>query len=276
MNLKLYVEILQKASIENPWREARRLAAHVGHCSYEDILLGNIEFSSQKMEELAVCIQRRAEHEPFSKIVGYAEFWKYMFYTTADTLDPRPESELFIEYVLKYYPDQMAKLSFLDLGTGTGCLLLSCLAEYPQAQGVGVDQSEKALIVAQKNAERFRLQDRSSFFKSFWNKSVKGVFDVVLCNPPYIEKDAILEPDVMFDPAEALFAGPDGLQAYRAIFETLDSSVHSDSRIFIEVGFHQDQALIVIAQAYHFFLLEKINDWQKIPRLLIFQKNPSF
>ncbi|MDR1907294.1 MAG: peptide chain release factor N(5)-glutamine methyltransferase, partial [Holosporales bacterium] len=223
--LELYAGELMRAGVERPWKELRMMVAHVLGCSYEDVVLGDQAILESKVNTLEALVLRRAAHEPLTKIIGEANFWDHTFYTTCDTLDPRPESELFIETVLNLYTDKAAPLSFLDLGTGTGCLLLTCLSEYPNAKGVGVDNSPAALAVAAKNAQRLGLEARARFVLSNWNDAVEEGFDVVLCNPPYVKEGEQLAQEVLFDPAGALFAGEDGLAAYREVFPKLRKSV---------------------------------------------------
>lgn len=267
-DLRPLVDRLQTEGIENPWKEVRHLVAFITR--RDPLFEISIALTSTEEEALVSAVLRRATHEPLTKIVGEASFWKHRFLTNADTLDPRPESELFIETVLRLIPNRDAPLRFLDLGTGTGCLLLSCLEEYPQACGVGADVSSAALSVAQANAER--LGTRSArFVKSNWNESVVGAFDVILSNPPYIREGEELEAEVRFDPALALFGGKDGLEAYRAIFRTLARNLIPNSFVLVEIGKGQQDDVAALAQANDLTLLECVKDWQGIPRLLVFR-----
>lgn len=269
-----YVQRLQAAGIESPWKEARKLAAFALGRPYEELLLDPPQALSSKAQiTLEAAIERRARHEPLTKILGQASFWRHHFLTTADTLDPRPESELFIETILRDFPDHQAPLSFLDLGTGTGCLLLSCLIEYPNASGTGADISPEALAIAQANAKQLNVS-RVTFQQSCWNQAIQEQFDIVLSNPPYIRQDADLEADVLFDPALALFGGEDGLQAYREIFQNITSSLKPTSRIYLEIGRGQRDAVIALARRAGLQLIEARVDLQDIPRLLIFRPQP--
>jgi release factor glutamine methyltransferase len=270
LNLKPYAEVLQKSGIERPWYELRLLIANECRCRYEDVLFADIDISEQQLQSIEKQVNRRANHEPLSKIIGKANFWKNTFYTTKDTLDPRPESEFFIEAVLKYYRNKNLPLTFLDLGTGTGCLLLSCLAEYQNASGVGVDQCSKALLVAKQNAENLNLEKRAHFHKSFWNYSVDGIFDVVLCNPPYIKDAEQLPMEVSWDPCLALYGGCDGLCAYKEIFPMLHKNTYAKSIIFIEIGLGQKHDVCKLATTEHLRLIDVIPDLQNIPRILVF------
>ncbi|GHS94480.1 release factor glutamine methyltransferase [Alphaproteobacteria bacterium] len=268
---------LKDSGIEDAGREFCLLGAAVCACSYEEFRFGNAgeTLTALQKEKLWTFVQRRAQHEPFAKIVGKASFWKSYFFTGPQTLDPRPESELFLEVLLKIFRPKDLPLSFLDLGTGTGCLLLSSLMEYPFARGLGVDRSSKALEIAQKNAHFWGLTERCSFEQGNWNESVNGLFDVILSNPPYIRDNETLPPDVLFDPPEALFAGPDGLNAYREIFAKILKNMHQQSLIFVEIGFQQSLAVQEIAMRSGLFGQGVFDDFQNIPRLVVFGREPD-
>ena len=143
-------------------------------------------------------IQQRLTGMPLAKIFGYKEFWKHRFMTTQDTLDPRPDSETLIEAVLKTCP--LKAYNILDLGTGTGCLLISLLEEYPEAVGVGVDLSEKALEVARQNG----VNKRIDWIQSNWCEKLSGFFDIIISNPPYIDPAEAINEGATFDPPIAL------------------------------------------------------------------------
>lgn len=233
---------------ENPQREARLLIAHSLKSSYEDIFLtGNRLLTNEEETLFEALLQRRLNHEPISKIRGYREFWGLQFRVTKDTLDPRPDSETLIEAVLAAYPDKTQHLRILDFGTGTGCLLLSLLHEYPKASGIGVDRSETASYVAQENAIQLNLKDRCSFIVGNWGDALESSFDIVISNPPYISRNEPLPPEVaVYDPEMALFAGDDGLDCYQALAHQIPKLVTPDSKIFLEMGVGQFQAISAI------------------------------
>lgn len=203
----------------------------------------------RRIEEYAA---RRLKREPVSKILGTRGFWRLEFKVTPDVLDPRPDSETLIEKVLEYFPDRRARLKILDLGTGSGCLALSLLSEYPDASAVGTDASEKALAVAEENA---RVNGLSGRFRTLcadwtcggWAESLSGgSFDVVISNPPYIAESEReeLEPEVrLYDPAEALFGGTDGLDAYRQLSGALPSLLKDGGVAVFEFGRGQHDAV---------------------------------
>jgi release factor glutamine methyltransferase len=261
---------LYSAGVEHPWKNVCLIGQAVCQCSYEEFRFGQPLLGDVQKKMMWDSVQRRARHEPLAKILGVASFWKFHFLTSQDTLDPRPESELFPDVVLKRFPATHLPLTFLDLGTGTGCLLISCLAEYPNASGIGVDKSEQALKIAKENAKRCGVEERACFVKSYWNNEISGSFDIILCNPPYIKLAEKLGPDVLFDPPEALFGGDDGLACYREIFPNLIKNIHPSTQILMECGRWQNNHIIEIAAQNGFHCSQQINDLQSIPRLLVF------
>jgi len=187
----------------------------------------------------ASLIQRRLNREPISLILGSREFWSLDFTVTRDTLAPRPDSETLIEAVLAEVPDRQRPLSLLDLGTGTGCLLLALLSELPNARGTGVDANPATLAVAKGNAERLGFSARTDFILSDWWQRVEGQFDIILSNPPYIPSGDIpgLDPEVAaFEPLGALDGGTDGLDAYRLLAGGAGRFLAEDGVIAFEVG----------------------------------------
>jgi release factor glutamine methyltransferase len=169
---------------------------------------------------LAELVGRRAAREPAARLLGRREFWSLDFRLSPDTLVPRPDSETLIEAALAALPDRAAPLRILDLGTGTGCLLLALLSELPAAFGIGVDIAPGAAETARDNAEALGLAGRARFFVGSWAEAISKPFDVILANPPYIKSGAIagLAPEVVFhEPRRALDGGTDGLSFYRVL-----------------------------------------------------------
>jgi release factor glutamine methyltransferase len=187
---------------------------------------------------------RRVAREPMAYILGEREFWGLPFKVTPAVLVPRPDSETVIEAVLALRPDRGRAWRMLDLGVGSGCLLLTLLREYPAATGVGLDASAEALAVAQENARALGVTDRASLVLGDWRapgwrETVGPPFDLVVANPPYIESGAIdgLMPEVArFEPRLALDGGADGLAAYRAIAEAGPKLIASGGYLVVEAG----------------------------------------
>ncbi|MDV7339780.1 peptide chain release factor N(5)-glutamine methyltransferase [Terasakiella sp. A23] len=234
---------LESAGIDNARFEARLLLEHVLNVETQ-ILIAYPErdIADEHAQELERLLARRISREPMSHILGYREFWSLKFKVTKDTLTPRPDSETLIDAVLSHLPDSNKALDVLDLGVGTGCLLLSVLSEYKNARGLGIDISEGALSVAKENAKNLNLGDRTDFRLGNWGENIDQTFDLILSNPPYIpltDKPA-LEPEVIdHEPASALFAGEDGLDDYRLLAEQFPTLLKDDGLAVIELGIGQ-------------------------------------
>lgn len=224
------------------------------------------EYSSSD-EELDSFIQRRLAGEPVAKIVGKKGFWKDDFIVSKDVLDPRPDSETLVEAVLEKFPDKNKPLRILDLGTGSGCLILSLLTEYKNAIGIGVDISEKALKIAKQNAHTSNVQ----FIKRDMRQNLSDLdkFDIMISNPPYIPTAEIqtLGRDVKnYDPLLALDGGVDGLDFYRAL-----AKQHLAPHLFIEIGKDQEKQIIPLFEANDWHFVQSWKDLGGITRVLFFQ-----
>ncbi len=239
---------LKSAGIELPELEARILLREFANVTDTDILIGNIpEFDQAKLNE---AIARRIAGEPMGRVLGYREFWGRKFYLSPATLEPRPDTETLIEAVLK--EDKKPK-TILDLGTGTGCILLTLLHEIPGATGIGVDLSLEACETANKNAKAQGVDERVSFIQSDWLENVEGKFDLIVSNPPYITSEDVenLESNVKdFDPRLALDGGKDGLDPYRNLLGTLKNVLAEGGVIFFELGKGQVPDIEEIAAAH--------------------------
>jgi release factor glutamine methyltransferase len=264
---------LRAAGIDSPRREARLLLAHVMKISQEDILAGRLPPPTQQ-DALAfeAAVNRRQNREPLAYIVGRREFWSLDFAVGPGVLVPRPESELLIEQALKHFPDRNAPLCVLDLGTGSGCLLLSFLSERPNAQGLGVDVSGEALAIAERNAAALSLSDRARFERSDWFENVFGTFDVILINPPYVPETALdgLQPEVRtYEPVSALDGGADGLDAYRDIAASLKKRMAPGGYALFEVGQGQAPAVAALLSGQGLNVEGTVCDLAGIPRCVI-------
>jgi release factor glutamine methyltransferase len=220
--------------------DARLLAAHVFGCEMAAVIghpertVGPAQFAC-----FEAVVRRRLDREPLAYILGEREFWSLSLRVTRDTLIPRPETETLIQAALAWHGEHRVPARILDLGTGSGCLLLALLVELPEARGVGVDRSEAALAIARDNADRLGFADRASFVCGNWATALSGEFHLVVCNPPYIADAewAELAPDVRdFEPSLALRAGADGLAAYRVILSDLPRLVAPNGAAFLELG----------------------------------------
>ncbi len=232
-------------------------------------------------EHIAEVVARRVAGEPLWRILGYRDFWKHRFYLSPETLEPRPDTETLIETVLSSFPSPLTPTlsherrggpkRILDIGTGTGCILLSLLHEYPDATGVGVDIQDGALQAARGNAERIGLTNRATFIKSNWCDSVDGVFDVIVSNPPYIPSRDIanLESNVKnFDPILALDGGNDGLTPYKKLLPDCKKHLARGGRLFFEIGVGQVDDITRLVEENSATLIRGVRDLNGLERVL--------
>ena len=241
---------------------------------HEDLSL--LDASFQK--HLSVMLERRLAGEPISRIRGWREFWSLRFAISQSTLDPRPDSETMIEAAVTWVisnPAQMGPLRCLDLGTGSGCLILALLSELPQVTGIGIDISRDAIGVAAANANSLGLGDRVQFHQhSFYDDlSNFGSFDIILSNPPYIPTLDIadLEVDVRdFDPALALDGGVDGMACWRGLLPRLVESLSDEGAAFVEIGKGQEAAILQLASNANLELVKSHRDLSDVIRCLQF------
>jgi release factor glutamine methyltransferase len=247
----------RSAGIDSARLDAELLLAHV--LSVERIsiiLMPHRLLSADEDQRFRLMVARRASCEPFAYITGTKEFWSLPFRVTPDTLIPRPDSETLIEVAVRNLAFNHPR-RILDFGTGSGCLLLAALSEFPQATGVGVDQSMAALSVAIQNGHALALADRAVWEESNWDAALEpdARFDLILANPPYIaEHDrAGLQADVRdHEPGSALFAGADGLDAYRALLPAIARRLAPGGLALVEIGSSQADAVSALARAQGF------------------------
>ena len=241
----------------------------------------NPSYSPTLLEEKIIrdWLARRLKGEPLSRIKGVREFWSFPFQLNAYTLDPRPESELIIEAVLKWIgPRTKEPWRLLDLGTGSGCLLVSLLHELKNASGIGVDIEEKALSMAQKNAEVNGVLPRAHFQVSNWSEKICDEFDVIVSNPPYIplrEKETLEKAVLAYDPAQALFGGENGLDCYALLAKTIPNQLAAGGLVVLEVGVRQSCAVISLFLEQGFQHVFTLKDLQGIERTLAFERIPT-
>ncbi|MBN8544357.1 MAG: peptide chain release factor N(5)-glutamine methyltransferase [Alphaproteobacteria bacterium] len=268
---------LVSVGVDTATLDARVLVAHALKLPIESLVSdAHRVLSADEIEAIEMLVKRREQREPVSHIVAARGFWKHDFIVTKDVLTPRPDSETMIEGLLKLRPEKNAPLTILDLGTGSGCLLLSALDEYPNAQGIGVDKSEAALAVARTNAERLKLSSRAVFTKSDWCESLDKNLraDVVLMNPPYIPTRDILvlEKEVReHEPRLALDGGQDGLDDYRKIFSQLSLYLSNHPLILIEVGVNQANDVAEIGHTNGMKLHSILPDIAGIDRIVVLE-----
>ncbi|APL95795.1 peptide chain release factor N(5)-glutamine methyltransferase [Sphingobium indicum] len=219
-----------------PRLDAELLLAHALRIDRNALLLRQRDLSIPPGFESL--LQRRLTGEPIAYITGARDFWTISLHVTPDVLIPRPDSETLIEAALDHFGTR-SPARILDLGTGSGALLLAALSQWPRASGVGIDISPAALAIAQGNADRLGLSRRADFRTGDWAEGVDGPFDLILINPPYIARDAALSGDVLHEPEGALFAGAEGLDDYRRIAPMLPRLLAPDGMAAIEIGYDQ-------------------------------------
>ncbi len=236
------------AGIETSRLDARVLISHVLRTEPSQLFTRSndpIDFASK--EKICALVERRLAKEPVSRIIGKRDFWGLTFELNADILDPRPDTETVVAAVLQLkteFGDRPVRI--LDLGTGSGCILLALLHEWPAATGTGADISVGAVAAATSNARNLRLDDRATFVVSDWAECINKEFDIVVCNPPYIaenDRRALPEDVERYDPSIALFGGPDGLSAYRDLISAVRRVVKPNGFLALELGATQADAV---------------------------------
>jgi release factor glutamine methyltransferase len=249
--------------------DARLLLQHVLLCSHADLILRENDPLTDEIEvRYFELVERRAAGEPVTKILGAREFYGRMFHVTPDVLDPRGDTETIVDLCLEKRAQRI-----LDLGVGSGAILLTILAEWPESEGVGVDLSAAALAVAKANGKNLGVGARVDWIQCRWFEKLYGKFDLIVSNPPYIASADIagLERDVRdHDPHLALDGGVDGLDCYRAIASQASPFLSHDGRIVMEIGLGQQDDVVHIFTTQGFRLAATRADLSGIARALQF------
>ena len=266
---------LAMAGSETAMLDARLLMQHMLGCSAAELItLRDRRLTPRERGELSKLMERRKANEPMAYLTGERDFWDGTFAVNRDTLIPRPDSETLIEAVLEAMPNKQQSFKLLDLGTGTGCLPLSLLREYPMAYGTAADISEGALRMAEQNAERAEVVERMRFVKSDWFSAIEGRYQLIISNPPYIPSrdcDTLMADVKDYEPRGALDGGADGLHCYRTIAASVCDYLEKDGYFMCEIGQGQTQDVTALFKAAGLTHVTTRADLAGIERVLVFQ-----
>jgi len=269
------INILQKNKIANPQLDSEILLSDSIKRDKKHIILNPKEILSlEQLVKFKSLIERRKKGEPIAYLINKKEFWKDEFFVNKDVLIPRPDSELIIEQVLKIYSKD-AQLQVLDIGTGSGCILLSILKERSNFYGTGIDVSKKSINVSKFNAKQLNLTNRVKFFHSSVDNFNNGKYDIIVSNPPYIEQLSLkyLERDVVnFEPKLALSGGFDGFSKIRKVINKASILIKKNGKFILEIGFNQKNKVIKILKEEGFYVNKAIKDYGNNDRCIISTK----
>ena len=271
--LKIAIAKFKATGVLQPINDARILLGHSLNKPNERFYGKEEEIiQSEYLDDFSSKILRRCRREPVSKIIGVKEFWSLELLVSPYVLDPRPDSETLIEAARKQFPDKNRILNILDLGTGSGCLLLAALQEWPYSYGLGIDIDSRCIEIAKVNAKRNELNGRAKFQTGNWASSLDEKFDIILCNPPYIpaNKIAKLDEEVrLYEPKIALNGGQTGLDCYVELAAQFSNLLSADGLIFLEIGFGQKKQILGIMKSNSLELIKIEKDLAQIDRCLI-------
>lgn len=266
------VKLLDSVGIKTSKLDVKILLAHLLNIDSKELILHfNKNVKQEFIDNFNKLLSRRINREPIANILNKKLFWDYSFFVDQNVLTPRNDSETLIEAVLSHYKNKNQELKILDLGTGSGCLILTLLKIYKNANGIGIDINEKSLQIAKKNAKLLEIDNRISFIKNNWNDNIDDKFDIIISNPPYIPTDEIdiLEPEVnKFNPLLALDGGNDGLDCYKYLSKSLQKNIKNSTKIFLEIGKGQENDIDYIFSANNYKLLNMYKDLSGVNRVL--------
>ena len=273
--LNVGINILKKNKIPNPQLDSEILLSNLIKRDKKHIILNPKELlNSKQLDKFKSLIERRKKGEPIAYLINKKEFWKDEFFVNKDVLIPRPDSELIIEQVLKIYSKDV-QLQVLDIGTGSGCILLSILKERPNFYGTGIDISKKSINVSKFNTKRLNLINRVKFFHSSVDNFKIGKYDIIVSNPPYIELLNLkyLEKDVVnFEPKLALNGGLDGFSKIRRVINKASTLIKKNGKFVLEIGFNQKNKVKKILKKEGFYINKAIKDYGNNDRCIISTK----
>jgi len=269
------VAILKNNNIPNPYLDSEILLSKSINKDKKYIILNSKEILNNKqLDNFNNLIDRRKNGEPIAHLTNKKEFWKDEFYVNKDVLIPRPDTELIIEQILKTYSGQ-SQLQVLDIGTGSGCILLSIIKERPNFYGTGIDISKKSIKVSKINAKLLNLTNRVKFIHSCVDNFNIGKYDIIVSNPPYIELLSLkyLEKDVVnFEPKLALSGGFDGFSKIRKVINKASTLIKKNGKFILEIGFNQKNKVKNILKEKGFYINKAIKDYGNNDRCIISTK----
>jgi release factor glutamine methyltransferase len=269
------INVLEKNKISNPQLDSEILLSSSIKRDKKHIILNPKELlNSEQLGKFKSLIERRKKGEPIAYLINKKDFWKDEFFVNKDVLIPRPDTELIIEQVLKIY-SKMAQSQVLDIGTGSGCILLSILKERPNFYGTGIDISKKSINVSKFNAKQLNLINRVKFFHSSVDNFKIGKYDLIVSNPPYIELLNLkyLEKDVVnFEPKLALNGGLDGFSKIRKVINKAKNLIKKNGKFILEIGFNQKNKVKKILKEEGFYVNKSIKDYGNNDRCIISTK----
>ena len=269
------VKILSKFNIKNPLLDSEILLSKVIRKDRKHIILNSQEKINQKnLNNFNNLIKRRKKGEPIAYIINSKDFWNDCFYVDGNVLIPRPDTELIIEQVLKIFPKNK-QLQLLDIGVGSGCILLSLLKERPNFYGTGIDISKKSINISNYNAKMLQLKNRVKFYNSDVDNFKIGKYDLIVSNPPYIELLNLkyLERDVInFEPSLALSGGFDGFSKIRKVISKAAYLIKRNGKLILEIGFSQKEKVREILKKNGFYTNKVVKDYGKKDRCIVSTK----
>jgi len=269
------ISILKANKIPNPHLDSETLLSESINKSKRYIILNSKEsLNSEELSSFNSFIARRKKGEPIAYLINKKEFWKDEFYVNKDVLIPRPDTELIIEQVLKIY-SKKSQLQVLDIGVGSGCILLSILKERSNFYGTGIDISKKSINVSKFNAKKLNLTNRTKFFHSSVDNFKIGKYDLIVSNPPYIELLSLkyLEKDIInFEPKVALSGGLDGFSKIRKVISKASNLIKKNGKFILEIGFNQKNKVKNILKKEGFYINKAIKDYGNNDRCIISTK----
>jgi len=269
------IRILKLYNIPNPHLDSEMILSESINKDKKYIILNSKEILNNKqLDSFNSFIERRRKGEPVAYLIKRKEFWKDEFYVNKDVLIPRPDTELIIEQILKIYSKE-SQLQVLDIGTGSGCVLLSILKERPNFYGTGIDISKKSINVSKFNANKLNLTNRTRFIHSSVDNFKIGKYDIIVSNPPYIKLLNLkyLEKDVVnFEPKLALSGGLDGFSKIRKVINKASNLIKKKGKFILEIGFNQKNKVKEILRKKGFYINKSVKDYGNNDRCIISTK----